>query len=192
MRREKGKVAAIIRAMTVGRNGNEVTFRCAVSERTDDVLSVLDEAAGWLDARGVSQWPLRFEAAWVEEAISRGETWLVEVGGKVAGTATVDWSDPLWADVAGTAAYLHRMAVRRWAAGLGAVILGWVADTAGQRGIDAVRLDCVKSNGRLRSYYEAQGFVHRGDVSVGGAPGQRQDEGPVTWVSRYELALAGM
>ncbi|MEU6443814.1 hypothetical protein [Streptomyces sp. NPDC047046] len=47
----------------------------------------------------------------------------------------------------------------------------------------------MKTNGRLRSYYETQGFVHRGDVPVGGAPGRRQDEGPVTWVSRYELAL---
>ncbi|MEU7895813.1 hypothetical protein AB0B45_23525 [Nonomuraea sp. NPDC049152] len=125
-------MVAIIHAMTVDWNGTEVAFRCAVSEHVDDVLSVLDEAAGWLDARGVSQWPLRFKAAWVEEAISRGETWLAEAGGKVAGTATVDWSDPLWADVA----------------------------------------------------------RHRGDVAVGGAPGQRQDDGPITWVSRYELPLA--
>ena len=188
--RGHGTVAAIIRVMA-GDNGDGVTFRCAGSEHTGDVLSVLDEAAGWLGARGVGQWPRRFEAAWVEDAISRGETWLVEVDGRVAGTATVDWSDPLWADVAGTAAYLHRMAVRRWAAGLGGAILDWVADSAVRRGVDAVRLDCVRSNGRLRSYYEARGFVHRGDVAVGGAPGQRQQDGPVTWVSRYELVLAG-
>ncbi|MEU7895905.1 hypothetical protein AB0B45_24000 [Nonomuraea sp. NPDC049152] len=62
----------------------------------------------------------------------------MKVGGKVAGTATVDWSDPLWTDVAGTAAYVRRMAVRRWATGPGAVILDWVADTAGQRGVDAI------------------------------------------------------
>ncbi|MEV0704550.1 hypothetical protein AB0I53_42450 [Saccharopolyspora sp. NPDC050389] len=52
-----------------------------------------------------------------------------------------------------------------------------------------LRLDCVSSNGRLRSYYEKRGFTHRGDVSVGGAPGQREDDGPVTWVSRYELPI---
>ncbi|RFC78300.1 GNAT family N-acetyltransferase [Streptomyces sp. AcE210] len=177
--------------MTVDWNGNEVVFRRAVSERTDDVLSVLDEAARWLAARGVAQWPSRFEAAWVEEAIGRGETWLVEVGDKVAGTVTLDWADSLWTDAAGTAGYVHRMAVRRWAAGLGTVILGWAVETAGQQGVDALRLDCVQSNGRLRSYYEARNFVHRGDVPVGGAPGQRQDDGPITWVSRYELALAG-
>jgi hypothetical protein len=114
----------------------------------------------------------------------------VEIGDKAAGTVTLDWSDSLWADVGGTAGYIHRMAVRRWAAGRGDVILRWAADTARQRGVDALRLDCVKSNDPLRSYYAARGFVHRGDVPVGGAPGQRQDDGPVTWVSRYELSLA--
>ncbi|MBW5252863.1 GNAT family N-acetyltransferase [Streptomyces poriferorum] len=175
--------------MTVDANGDKAVFRRAAAEHMDKVLSVLDEAAGWLEARGVSQWPSRFEAAWVEKALTRGETWLVEIGGKVAGTVTVDWSDPLWADLGGPAGYVHRMAVRRWAAGLGSVILDWAGDIALQRGANALRLDCVNSNRHLRSYYEAQGFVHRGDVPVGGAPGQRQDDGPVTWVSRYEQAL---
>jgi hypothetical protein len=69
-------------------------------------------------------------------------------------------------------------------------MLGWAADEARRRGADFLRLDCVKSNDRLRAYYETRGFAHRGDVPVGGAPGQRLDEGPVTWVSRYELALS--
>ena len=36
---------------------------------------------------------------------------------------------------------------------------------------------------------EAAGFIHRGDVTVAGAPGLRLGEGPVTVVSRYELRL---
>lgn len=150
---------------------------------------MLDEAARWLAGRGVRQWPPRFEAAWVEGAISRGETWLVEVAGRTAGTVTLDCSDALWADTPGSAAYVHRMAVCRWAAGLGAVILDWAAATARDRGAGALRLDCVSSNTRLRAYYEARGFTHLGDVPVGGAPGQRAEEGPVIWVSRYELPL---
>ena len=58
-----------------------------------------------------------------------------------------------------------------------------------QQGGESLRLDCVASNGRLRAYYEAAGFVHRGDATVAGAPGQRLDEGPVTVVSRYEQRL---
>lgn len=175
--------------MTAVWSGVEVNFQRVGVDRMDEVLSVLDESAGWLGARGINQWPARFEAAWVEGAISRGETWLVTAGDKVAGTVAMDWSDPLWADVDGPAGYVHRMAVCRWAAGLGARILDWAAAAGQQRGAASLRLDCVKSNLRLRAYYEAHGFVHRGDVTVGGAPGQRLDDGPVTWVSRYELAL---
>ncbi|CAG7621665.1 GNAT family N-acetyltransferase [Actinacidiphila bryophytorum] len=169
--------------------GDTVRFRRATADSTATVLDVLDEAAQWLAAQGVSQWPPRFEAAWVEGAISRGETWLVEVAGEAAGTVTLDRSDPLWADSPGPAAYVHRMAVRRRAAGLGAVILAWAADTARTQAADALRLDCVASNTRLRAYYESHAFMHRGDAPVGGAPGQRTDHGPVTWVSRYELPL---
>jgi hypothetical protein len=175
--------------MTVEWNGHEVTFRRATGECTDAVLNVLDEAADWLSGRGVGQWPPRFEAAWIEGAISRGETWLVEVSGQVAATVTLDRSDPLWDGVPGSAAYVHRLAVRRWAAGLGAVVLTWAATAALRGGAAALRLDCVAANAGLRTYYEARGFAHRGDAPVGGAPGQRHDDGPLTWVSRYELPL---
>jgi hypothetical protein len=104
---------------------------------------------------------------------------------------TVDLADRVWDGVPGRALYLHRMAVRRRAAGLGAAILAWAADVARGQGRDALRLDCVASNKGLRGYYEAAGFTHRDDVTVRGAPGQRLDEGPTTVVSRYELRLAG-
>ena len=175
--------------LTVMRNRAEVRFRVATPDQAADVLSLLDEAAAWLRDRGIVQWPAHFEASWVEKAISRGETWLVEAGGAIEATVTLDWSDPVWADTEGSAGYLHRMAVRRQGAGLGPVIIAWAADLSRQRGCGALRLDCVSSNGRLRAYYEKAGFAHRGDVTVGGAPGQRLKDGPVTQVSRYEMPL---
>jgi hypothetical protein len=167
-----------------------VRFLVAAPGQVDEVVAVLDEAAAWLHGRGVEQWPSRFEPSWVEGAVRRGETWLALAGGAVSGTVTLDHSDPVWDGLPGAAAlYVHRMAVRRSASGLGAVILGWVVGVARQQGREALRLDCVAANGRLRAYYEAAGFVHRGDVTVAGAPGQRLDEGPVTVVSRYEQRL---
>jgi hypothetical protein len=166
-----------------------VRFVVAAPGQVDEVLAVIDEAAAWLRGRGVEQWPGRFERSWVEGAVRRGETWLALAGGTVRGTVTLDHADSVWDDLPGAAVYVHRMAVRRSAAGLGAVILGWAAGIARQQGREALRLDCVASNGRLRAYYEAAGFVHRGDVTVAGAPGQRLDEGPVTVVSRYEQRL---
>jgi hypothetical protein len=170
--------------------GRDIRFRAARPDQLAEVLAVLDEVAAWLHERGIAQWPAHFEPSWVMEAISRGETWLVEADGAIGATVTVNWSDSVWADVAGSAAYLHRMAVRRTEAGLGPVILAWAADIARQHDCDALRLDCVASNGQLRAYYAAAGFACRGDVAVGGAPGQRLEDGPVTVVSRYEMPLA--
>ena len=75
----------------------EIQFRVAVPGQAGDVLSVLDEAAAWLAGQGISQWPARFELPWVQDAIGRGETWLVAVDGTISATVTVDWSDPVWA-----------------------------------------------------------------------------------------------
>ncbi|GAA2407788.1 GNAT family N-acetyltransferase [Nonomuraea africana] len=170
-------------------NGAAVTFHRASAADAAEVLDVLDEAAAWLRRRGITQWPERFESSWIEGAIERGETWLARVGTATAGTLTLDWADPLWADAGGAAGYVHRMAVRRQAAGLGALLLDWSADTARCNGRHLLRLDCVAANAGLRAYYEARGFLHRGDAPVGGAPGQRRDDGPRTYVSRYELTL---
>ena len=171
------------------RTGGAIEFLVASPRQLDDVLAVLDEAAAWLQGRKVVQWPPRFEPSWADGAISRGETWLVRVGETISGTVTLDLADPVWDGFPGAALYVHRMAVCRRAAGLGTEILGWAAGVARERAREALRLDCVTSNGGLRAYYEAAGFVPCGDVAVAGAPGQRLDEGPVTVVSRYELRL---
>jgi hypothetical protein len=72
-------------------SGKETEFLVAGPDQVDDVLNLLDEAAAWLQARGISQWPERFESSWVEEAIRRGETRLVQVGGAISATVTLDW-----------------------------------------------------------------------------------------------------
>lgn len=168
-------------------NGEEVEFLRAGPADVPRVLDVLHEAAEWLWAQGVDQWPLRFHESWIEPAISRGETWLVYLGGALAATMTIDWEDPLWIDEEGEAGYLHRTAVRRWAAGLGRCLLDRAADFARGHGCGRLRLDCVVSNVRLRAYCEEIGFVHRGGQAVGGVPGERVDDGANIVVSRYEF-----
>lgn len=166
-----------------------LTLESATPADVDDVLAVLDEAAAWLRSSGVDQWPDRFKSEWVEPAIERGETWLARLDGVAAGTITLDWDDPLWSGLDGTAGYVHRMAIRRSATGLGAALLDWAVATSRALGCRYLRLDCVSSNSRLRSYYESRGFQHQGDVPVGGPPGQRDPDGPTTQLSRYQLPL---
>jgi hypothetical protein len=137
-------------------------------DEIDVVLAVLAEAAGWLRGRGIEQWPDRFPADWVMPAIDRGETWLAEVDGEFFGTLVVQWDDPIfWAGYQAAAGYLHRLAVCRPGTRQGAVLLHWAEQHAADHGKAFLRLDCVASNARLRTYYERAGYEHVGDVAVG-------------------------
>ena len=171
------------------RGHGDLQFVRATPADVAQVVAVLDHAAAWLTASGIRQWPDRFDTEWITPSVEHGETWLVRADGRTAGTVTLDWADALWSDCAGSAGYVHRMAVERWAAGTGRAILTWAADQSRAHDAAALRLDCVAANPGLRAYYEAAGFHHRGDVEVGGAPGQRSDGGMRTLVSRYELQL---
>jgi GNAT superfamily N-acetyltransferase len=164
----------------------KVTLEPALPTEVGEVLAVLDEAAAWLRRTGVvDQWPARFRTGMVEPAIERGETWLARRDGVVAGTITLDWDDPLWRDRDGVAGYVHRIAVRRNASGLGALLLDWAVQTSRAWGCEFLRLDCAVTSRRLRSYYEARGFRHLDDVPVG----KRTEDGPTVFMSRYELPL---
>jgi RimJ/RimL family protein N-acetyltransferase len=153
----------------------------------EEVLGVLDEVAAWLAERRIRQWPAQFEVGWVRPALEAGQTWLADVDGRVAATITLAWCDPVWGPDDGAAGYVHRLAVRRHATGLGVVLLQWAQDQALLQGRHLLRLDCVTSNRDLRRIYEDAGFTHRGDVEVAGPPGERDDAARHrTLVSRYE------
>ncbi|MDN5933055.1 MAG: GNAT family N-acetyltransferase [Pseudonocardia sp.] len=128
---------------------------------------MLDEAAAWLADRRVTQWPPAFRGAAVA-------------------TFTLHWSDPLWPDD-GAAGYLHRFAVRRGHAGIGAMLLDRVDGEVRRHGRDRLRLDCGADNLRLRGYHEAAGFEHHRDVEI--------PEGVALWstgrpvLSRYERSV---
>ena len=132
------------------------------------MLDVLAAAATWLRARGVEQWPERFPAGWVMPPIERGETWLAEADSRVVGTLTVQWTDELfWGKQAPDAGYLHRLAVTEHGSGRGEQLPQWAERHAASAGKSYLRLDCVASNVRLRTYYEQSGYAYLGDAAVG-------------------------
>jgi len=145
-----------------------VRIRRARPGEIEVVLAVLTDAAAWLRARGVEQWPDRFPTDWVMPAIETGETWLAEVDGDIVGTLVVQWSDPIfWAGYPPDAGYLHRLAVRLPGTGTGADLLRWAEQHAAEAGKAYLRLDCVSWNQSLRAYYERAGYEPVGDVTVG-------------------------
>jgi GNAT superfamily N-acetyltransferase len=129
----------------------------ATAEELDEVVAVLSEAAAWLRARGIEQWPDPYPADWVEPSIRRGETYLARQNGEVVGTITLRWEDrAFWGEQPPVAGYVHGIAVRREFAGLGPELLEWADEQVRATGRDLLRLDCRTDNSKLRAYYEGQ------------------------------------
>jgi ribosomal protein S18 acetylase RimI-like enzyme len=146
-----------------------VNVRRCQSADVPIVAALLDEATVWVGERGYEQWPLPFPHDELAGAIDRGEVYVAELDGAPVATVTLLWDDPLyWPDAAPEAAYVHKLAVSRAAAGrrIGEAIVEWADRTAAAAGRDYLRLDCLRDNPGIRSYYERLGFEHRGDLVV--------------------------
>jgi ribosomal protein S18 acetylase RimI-like enzyme len=139
------------------------------------VLEILDEAAGWLLARGIRQWESPAPPSVAEEFrgfIARGLVYLARdpASGEVIATFRIAWeNDGLWRDDAASAGYLYALAVRpaHIGQGIGAAIVEWVKELFRECGRTWLRLDCIASNERLRGWYEALGFEYRAAVFAG-------------------------
>jgi GNAT superfamily N-acetyltransferase len=157
--------------------------RRARAEESRHSISILLEAAAWLESRGEPLWlPEEIDSGSVRRDVEAGHYVLAFVGDDTAGTARVTPTDELfWPEApAGEALYVHRLAVRRRHAGGGVsrAILAFARDEARAAGCRFVRLDTDAFRPRLRAVYEAQGFLFRDERVVG----------PHT-VARYELRV---
>ncbi len=143
---------------------DDLMLRRAADSDREDVLEILDEAAQWLASIGVRQWPSPFPRVTVDRDLEHNAVWIAVLGGRTVATASVLTTDPLfWGDVGGDAWYLHRLAIRRSVAGLGAAVLELVEREAATTGVECVRLDCGVG---LQDYYERAGYRLRSSVSL--------------------------
>jgi ribosomal protein S18 acetylase RimI-like enzyme len=146
-----------------------VKIELARFEDLDAVLDILSGAARWLRERGIEQWPDPFPRSRVEDSLARGELYLARVDKSIAATFVLQWEDELfWGEQPPVAGYIHAVAVRREHAGVGRQVIEWAERAVREAGRPFLRLDCMRDNPRIRSYYEALGFEHRGDRLVGG------------------------
>ena len=104
---------------------------------------------------------------------TRRRFFLAFLGATAVGTMRLTDSDPdFWPEAdPGEAVYLHRLAVRRSAAGgeVSFALLRHAAEIASARGARYVRLDVLSERSRLRAVYERFGFQFHSHHSVRGA-----------------------
>lgn len=143
-------------------------FKVARPEDLPLVMEILAETAAWLKQKGINQWPSPPNEHWqrrMAEAIQREEVYTVGIVKNRFGIVRFTWADPYWPDD-NLAGYVHSIAVRSEIHGqnLGGLILFWAMMKTKQEGRQFLRLDCLAGNGRLRRYYEDQGFSYQGEV----------------------------
>jgi GNAT superfamily N-acetyltransferase len=174
-----------------------LTLRRARIDDLPSVLTLLAEAAKWLNARGVRQWPVGgFPAARIEPLIGQGVMYVLNDGNDPVPAATVavdDYADPeFWgpADRCDTALYVHKLAVSRAYSGqgLGDVLLDWAGRRALSEGRSWVRLDCSKDNARLQNFYRKLGFHHVRTVDLPHRASGALFERPAKWAGS-DIAL---
>ena len=153
--------------------GGRIRVLTAGAGEVDLVAGILDEAALWLESRGLGQWPRPFPVEWIRSGLAVGTCYLAWDGLMPVGTFSLQPTDPaFWGERPNEppnyAMYLHRLAVRRSHRGLGRSLLDYAQVLTRMSGAVCLRLDCMAANPRIRTYYEAAGFEHRGDVDVRG------------------------
>ena len=170
-----------------------VEIALAVNADLGDVLDILRESARWLASRGINQWRVDgFPRELIAGDIARGEVYVARRDRRAVGTFTLQWSDELfWPGSTDAAGYIHRIAVRREARGLGVELLKFAERATAATGRKLLRLDCFSGNAALCGYYERAGFVRVTDVAVEGRDDATVPETTSRFFARqYEKFLA--
>ena len=160
-----------------------VTIRQAATSDLENISAILQEAAQWLEERGMPLWrESELSPNRIAREVSAGSFILGEVDGIAAAAMMFLLSDPdFWPEVPPEeSAFLHRLAVRRSYAGgrLSSAMLDWAVEQTRTLGRRYVRLDCVADRPKLRAIYERYGFQYHSDWRIG----------PYL-VARYEYAV---
>ncbi|MGW6394497.1 GNAT family N-acetyltransferase [Streptomyces sp. NPDC055103] len=166
----------------------QVTFRQADDRDPALLVGLFDGAADWMARNGIDQWkPGGKSAEHFRGRIAAGEVWLALGRDRAVGAYELWWEDEqAWGAQPPVAGYVHRLMTDRASApaGTGRALLAHAEGRIVAGGRAVARLDCVSSNPRLRTYYEAAGYR-----VVGEEPGKLAADGTRYGVTLMERSL---
>ncbi len=148
-----------------------IEIRQARDEDKGHVSAILIEAASWLNSINQPLWQCsNLVENVITEDVHAGLFYIARLDGQPAGVFKFQFEDKIiWPDVpTGESAFLHRLAVRRIAAGTGLAgqMLEYAKKMTRQSGRKFLRLDCAKRP-KLCAFYERNWFSRNGDCSAG-------------------------
>ena len=159
-------------------------IRQAMPQDVRALAEILQEAARWLEDRGMAMWQMdELRPSRIAEEVNSGLFFLAERDGEAAGTIGFQLEDKsFWPDIEQEdSAFIHRLAIRRRFAGgdVSSALILWAIARAHSLGRRYLRLDCEASRLRLREIYERIGFRFHSNRQVG-----------PYFVARYEYDIA--
>lgn len=155
----------------------DLHFRKAEASELPLALSLLKEAALWLQGKETEQWsfwlnPPPEKIAWIKEGFDAEEFSFVYAGKDLVGMFRLMYFDKkYWGqrpDRFDKAAYIHSLCIRTKYKGqqIGSKILRKVEERLRSEEVPKFRLDCMKANTGLCQYYENEGFKKVGEVEM--------------------------
>lgn len=149
----------------------------ATEKDIDRLYGIIEECADWLQSKSVQQWNPVYPKKLFFKDVERGAVFYFTDGEEVIGTATLFEEKPfyypedVWNDKA-KVWYLCRFAVPRKlkAKKVGEKIIEEIENKAKQRGIEWIRMDVVKANPFLESYYSKFGYERVSEVMLKDTP----------------------
>jgi GNAT superfamily N-acetyltransferase len=147
-------------------------IRQAMPQDVSALAEILQEAARWLEDRGMAMWQMdELCPSRIAEEVNSGLFFLAERDREAAGTIGFQLEDKLfWPDIEQEdSAFIHRLAIKRRFAGgdVSSALILWAIARAHSLGRRYLRLDCEASRLRLREIYERIGFRFHSNRQVG-------------------------
>lgn len=151
---------------------DEITICKAQESDTETVSSILLEARNWLVSIGNPLWKTKeLTPECLRPNVADGLFWIAKLDGEAAGCVRFQTEDKLfWPDVPqDESAFIHRLAVRRNAAGgaVSSALIEWAKAQAVMMGKTYLRLDCDAKTTKLCRVYERAGFRKHSEREVG-------------------------
>ena len=141
-----------------------ITIKQATEKDIPIIEDILLDVLNWLDSTGKQMWT-KERITWKSMStwLAVNEFCIAYINNNPVGCMALPDYDPhTWKDInKGESLFIHRLAVKRIAAGKGVskALIDYAKTQSIQRDINAVRLDCWQNREKLREMYEREGFV---------------------------------
>ena len=156
-------------------------IRLARREDLPALIALVQRAVPLMRAAGNLQWDENYPNEEVfGEDIARGQLWIAEIDGALAGVAAITTNqEPEYAQVGWNieepAIVVHRLAVHPdfRGAGVAQALMQKAEDVARERGIHCLRVDTNTRNEATQRLFPKLGYALAGEIGLGFRPGLR-------------------